>query len=139
MTPQEAWAAVVSGEDGAAFAYSVAGAHLTGAARRRALTGLDAHRTNTWRATSLTVAAGGTAPAGAVAYDLPLDVEAPGNAEALLALVENRLVALYADAAAAATGVDRRWAARTAAECAIRAVTWGAPSQAFPSAPASGQ
>jgi hypothetical protein len=49
-----------------------------------------------------------------------------------MALVDNRLVALYADAAATLATADRRWAARTAAECAMRAVTWGEEPQAFP-------
>jgi hypothetical protein len=49
-----------------------------------------------------------------------------------MALVDNRLVGVYADAAEAADGATRRWAARMAAEAATRAVAWGADSQAFP-------
>ncbi len=133
MTPQEAWSAVVTGEDGAVYAYSVAGAHVSGAARERALTGLGEHRAARDRAASKVIAAGGTAPAPAIAYDLPFEVDGPKRARDLMALVDNRLVAQYADAAAATTDADRRAAARAAAECAMRAVTWGAPTQAFPS------
>ena len=80
------------------------------------------------------VAAGGTPPAAEAAYELPGDVSTRPGARAALASVDNALVAVYADAAAASSGDDRRWAARTAAECAVRAVAWGATPQAFPTA-----
>jgi hypothetical protein len=134
MTPAQAWSAVVSGEDAAMYAYSVAGARLADAARRRALAGLDAHRANRSRAAAAVTAAGGTPPAPAAAYQLPDDVDRRAGAKAALAHVDNALVAVYADAAAAATGDDRRWSARTAADYAARAVTWGAAPQAFPTA-----
>lgn len=133
MTPAEAWSAVVSGEDAAVFAYSVAGARVSAESRARA--GLDAHRANRSRAAALVIAAGGTPPVAAAAYELPADVESGRGARAALASVDNALVAVYADAAASAEGEDRRWAALTAAECARRAVAWGAPTQAFPTAP----
>ena len=132
MTPLEAWAAVVTGENAAVFAYSVAGAHVSGDGRSRALAALDSHRANRDRATAAIVAADGTPPPAAIAYDLPGSVDTPAQARALMALVDNRLVAAYADAAGATQGAERRWAARTAAECATRAVGWGAGSQAFP-------
>ena len=135
MTPVEAWSAVVAGEDAAAYAYSVAGAQVSGAARRRALAGLDAHAANRARAASAVAAAGGTAPPAAPAYALPAGAGTRSGAKAAMAEVDNALVPVYADAAAASTGDDRRWAARAAAECATRAVTWGAASQAFPSGP----
>ena len=134
MTPVEAWGAVVSGEDAAIYAYSVAGARVAGGARRRALAGLDAHRASRSRAASLVSAAGGTAPPAAAAYELPADVATPEGARATMASVDNALVATYADAAAASLDADRRWAARTGAECATRAVAWGAAPQAFPQA-----
>ena len=132
MTPIDAWAAVVSGEDAAIYAYSVAGARVGDGARRRALAGLDAHRASRSRAAAAVVAAGGTAPVAAAAYELPDDVATPRGARAAMAAVDTALVATYADAAAAATGKDRRYAARTAADCAVRAVAWGAAPQAFP-------
>jgi hypothetical protein len=138
MTPVEAWTAVVEGEDAAVYAYSVAGAQVSGGGRRKALAGLDAHQSNRSRAASVLAALGATPPAAAAAYDLPDGLEKPTVARDLMADVDNALVAAYADAAAASSGGDRRWAARTAAECAVRAVTWGAAPQAFPSA-TSGQ
>lgn len=135
MTPVEAWTAVVAGEDAAVYAYSVAGAQVTGGARRRALAGLDAHTAHRSRAASAVIAAGGTAPPAAAAYELPPGTGTRAGARAAMAAVDNALVPVYADAAAASTGDDRGWAARAAAECATRAVTWGATPQAFPSGP----
>lgn len=135
MTPIEAWSAVVEGEDAAIYAYSVAGGRVSAGARRRALAGLDAHRASRSRAAAAVVAAGGTAPAAPAAFELPDDVATARGARAAMASVDTALVATYADAAAAATGDDRRLAARTAADCAVRAVAWGAAPQAFPARP----
>jgi hypothetical protein len=132
MTPIEAWTAVVAGEDAAIYAYSVAGGRVSAGARRRALAGLDAHRASRSRAAAAVVAAGGTAPPPAAAYELPDDIGTVRGARAAMAAVDTALVATYADAAAATTGDDRRRAARTAADCAVRAVAWGAAPQAFP-------
>lgn len=132
MTPVEALAAVVAGEDAAIYAYEVAGARLGSGPRRRALTGLDAHRAHRSKAAALLAAAGGEVPGAAAAYDLPDDVAKPAAAKATLAAVDNALVATYADAAAALSGDERRWAVRAAAQYATSAVTWGARPQAFP-------
>jgi hypothetical protein len=133
MTPIEAWSAVVAGEDAAIYAYSVAGGRVGAGARRRALSGLDAHRASRSRAAAAVVAAGGAAPPAAAAYELPEDIASARGARAAMSAVDTALVATYADAAAAAAGDDRRWAARTAADCAVRAVAWGGVPQAFPS------
>ena len=134
MTPGEAWSAVVEGEDAAVFAYSIAGARVGATARSRALNGRDAHQSHRNRASAMAVAAGGTPPGPAAAYDLPFEVDSARAARQLMALVDNGLVALYADAAEVTAGDERRWAARIAAENATRAVAWGAQTQAFPTA-----
>lgn len=134
----EVWLAVVEGEDAAVFAYSVAGARVGTRARAAALNGLDAHRASRARASSLVVATGGTPPAPASAYELPFAVTSASRARELMALVDNRLVGLYADAAEASSGDERRWAARSAAENGTRAVGWGATPQAFPTAAVPG-
>jgi hypothetical protein len=132
MTPAEAWASVVAGEDAAIYAYSVAGARVPAADRRRARAAMDAHRERRARASALVSAAGGTPPPPGAAYALPEEVARPRIAARLLAEVDNALVAVYADAAGASIGSDRRWAARCAADCAASAVAWGATPQAFP-------
>ena len=137
MTPVEAWAAVIAAEDAAIYAYSIAGARVASADRRRARAGLDAHRSRRARALVHLSALGGTPPGGAGAYTLPDNIRRPRIAAGLLADVDLGLVAVYADAAAATEGEDRRWAARAAADCAVSSVSWGAESQAFPTVPAT--
>ena len=131
MTPVEAWTAVVVGEDAAVQAYGIAGAQLSGAERRAAQAGLDAHRLRRSRAAEALTAAGGQAPSASETYALPPRVRRPRVARALLAEVDLALVGVYADAAAASAAEERRWAARCAAECSAAAVSWGAPTQAF--------
>ena len=135
MTPTQAWSAIVAGEDAAIYAYSVAGARVSGADRRTALAGLEAHRRRRSRAAAIVTAAGGTPPAGSPAYELPDNVAKAGGARRLMADVDLALVAPYAEAAAVSTTEDRRWAARCAADCATSAVGWGSDPQAFPVAP----
>lgn len=139
MSAEQAWSAVVTSEDAAIYAYSVAGARVASSERRQAQAGLDAHRQRRSRAANLVRESGGSVPAGASAFALPADVDRPRVARRVLADVENALVAVYADAAAAATGPERRWAARAAVDCGVSAVAWGAAPQAFPTAHGSGQ
>ena len=134
MTPAEAWTAVVAGEDAAIYAYSVAGGRTSGSDRRLAQAGLQAHRRRRSRAAAIVTASGGTPPEGSPAYELPDNVSKARPARRLLSEVDVALVSLYADAAAASTAEDRRWAARCAADCASSAVAWGGASQAFPTA-----
>jgi len=132
MNPVDALTAVVRGEDAAVYAYEVAGARVGRPARRRAVSALDSHRAHRSKAAALLAQAGGSVPGAAPAYELPADVDRPAGAKAALAQVDNALVATYADAAGALAGEQRRWAARAAAEYAASAVSWGAPTQAFP-------
>lgn len=136
MTPTEAWSAVVAGEDAAIYAYSIAGGRVSGSERRRALSGLEAHRRRRSKAAAIVTASGGTPPPASPAYDLPGNVGRARAARRLLGEVDVAMVAIYADAAAASAAEDRRWAARCAADSATSAVTWGQEPQAFPTAQA---
>ena len=135
MTVPAGLVPLVQGIDAAIYGYSVAGAHVSGSGRRRALEALSALRSTRDRAASIVVAAGGTPPGAAVAYTLPVAVTDARSARELMVIVDNRLVGLAADAAAGLQGGERRWAARTGVEAAMRAVSWGAASQAFPTGP----
>ena len=132
MTLQEALNAAIAGTDATIYAYGVAAGQLKGSARRRATSALVAHER--WR--DRWTALADNPPAPAVAYELPARVESPQAARDLAALVENRLVAVLADLAAAAPAGEpagiRPDAARAAGQCAQRAVRWGAAPQAFP-------
>ncbi|MDA3021784.1 MAG: DUF4439 domain-containing protein [Actinomycetota bacterium] len=130
MNVEEARAAAVAGEDAAIYAYGVISAMLGNTERRRALLALRAHQS--WRDRVAALLPAGTAPTPAIAYDFPFQVTNDEEADLLAQLVENRLVVVYADLAAAASGDGRADAVLAASECATRAVVWGAPSQAFP-------
>lgn len=121
----DALRAAIAGEDAAVYAYGVIAAHASGGRAERALA---AHRRWRDRWASLL----GEPVDAAIAYELPERVDDPASAAALAALVEGRLVPVYADLAAALEGAERDDAARAAAQCAQRAVRWGAPAQAFP-------
>lgn len=120
--------AVLAGEDAAIYAYGVVVARLRGADRRQALAALQAH--STWR--DRWAGEAPEAPPPAIAYDLPVADPNRTQVRELAALVENRLVPLYAEFAAASSGDTRTAAVAAAAECATRAVSWGALPQAFP-------
>ena len=130
MSSQEARAIAVAGEDAAIYAYGVISAVLSNTDHRRALAALRAHQS--WRDRLAAVLPAGTTPTAAIAYDFPYPVPDSPQAVHLAQLIENRLVVVYADLAAAATGDERADAVLAASECATRAVVWGAPSQAFP-------
>jgi len=133
MNQDEAQSAVVQGEDAAVYAYSIAGARVP--AQRRVLAGLDAHR----QARDVAAATLSAPPPPASSYALPIQPDSPSRARELLAYVENALVPVYADLAAATTGDDRRRAVIAAQVCASRAVAWGAATQAFPQGQKSSQ
>ena len=120
--------AAVAGDDAAVYAYGVVVARLRGAERRQGLAALQAHAT--WRDRWSTLAP--EAPPPAIAYDLPIAEPSRDQVRELAALVENRLVPIYAELAATLAGDERAAAVSAAAECATRAVSWGATPQAFP-------
>jgi hypothetical protein len=132
-TPAElnaALTAAVSAEDACIYAYGVIGAQVSGAPQARARRALASH--HSWR-DRLQSETPDVIPS-AIAYDFPFPVSNPASAKRLAALIENRMVGVYADVAAAADTVLRTEAVTAAMECAARAVTWGAESQAFPQA-----
>ena len=132
-TVAQAWAAVAAAEAASVYAYGAAGAHLPAGSRARARAARDDHARAQDLATGLVLAAGGTVPEPAAAYDIGAAPTTPRAARELLARVEMALAAVYAQAAGATSGGQRRQAARAGATCAMRAVGWGAAPQAFPS------
>ncbi|MFM8894099.1 MAG: ferritin-like domain-containing protein [Actinomycetales bacterium] len=129
MTDEEALAAAISGEDACVYAYGGIGAHVKGAGRRKARKALQAHRT--WRDLWQSRLPGAYLP-GSAAYQLPFEVQDTESARRLAVLIEDRMVAIYADLAAATQGDERADAVAAASECATRSVSWGGPSLAFP-------
>lgn len=129
MTPDEALLAAIRGEEAAVYAYGVAGPRLESSDRDLALGGLAAHRA---RVLALRSAAADTIETGAPGGFVTGPVESPASARALLAEVEARLAATYADLAASVSGGDRRNAVLSACECSVRSIAWGASTAAFP-------
>lgn len=121
--------AAIEGEQAALYAYGVAGPHVDDADRGLALGGLAAHRA---RILLLRERAPDASEPGAAGGYLTGPVESPEQARALLAGVESRLAATYADLAGGCTGADRTESVLAACECAARAIGWGGAPEAFP-------
>lgn len=121
--------AAIEGEEAALYAYGVAGPWLDARDRDLALGGLAAHRA---RVLALRSAADDEAEVGAPGGFIVDDVDSPDTARALLAGVEARLSATYADLAASVSGGERRNAVLSACECSVRSVAWGGSTAAFP-------
>lgn len=134
MTMAEALAAAVAGEDAAVYGYGVVAARTSN--RDRALRNLKAHRAARDLLSSLASVRGVEVPAPAIAYELPFAVSGPRGAARLAAYLENGLVPVFADLAAAGEGEVRTSAVEQAQACAERAIRWGAAPQAFPQASA---
>lgn len=125
----EALGAAIAGEQAATYAYGVAAPWLRAADRDIAVGGLAAHRA---RVLLLREQANDSAESGAPGGFVTGPVDSSTSARALLAGVEARLAAVYADLAAETTGADRRDAVLAACECSARSISWGAPTSAFP-------
>ena len=132
MTENEALAAVISGLDATIYAYGVSGAHLSGDAQDRALSGLRAARSERDLAASRLSAAGGTVPGAAAAYELDPQVTDEATAKQLLGNVETRMAGVWADLAAATSGDARSTAIDAALLTATRGTSWGVDPVAFP-------
>ena len=103
---------LIEAENASVYAYGVIGAHLSGAARTRALAALDAHRRlrDSW--IQAAQASGRTVPPAAIAYDLPFRVHDATTAKELAAVIETRLLLVYRSAGPVAAGALAKAEAR---------------------------
>ena len=90
--------AALAAEHAVVFGYGVAGARLSGDARRRAQRGYDAHRARRDELAALLVERAAEPEPPAASYALPRPVEDARDAVELLTLLEERLAAVWADA-----------------------------------------
>ncbi len=125
----DALTAAIDGEEAAVYAYGVAIPRLSGSLSDLARGGLAAHRLRVISLRQRLPVAQQPPPPGGFDVDPPVDAT---QASDLLAGVEVRLAAVYADLAAHTFGADRRDAVLAARECAVRSVAWGGTPQAFP-------
>ena len=132
MNQNEALTAAINGEAAAVYAYGLLGPQLDMSAQSLARSSMNAHRQRELSLRAKLEVVGGAQPGAAVAYELPFPVTDATSARELAGVVEMRLAATYADLAGATTGSDRNDAVLAARECAVRGITWGAPTAAFP-------
>jgi hypothetical protein len=122
--------AAIQAEQNYVYAAGVAGAFLTGGARRQAVSQLAEHQ-GRMQIYSLMIAPEAV-PAPPPAFEPSEPITNARTARAALAQLNNTLVAINADVAAATESEDRAFAVDCAQLCARAAVQWGAQSQAFP-------
>ncbi|MGH8939294.1 MAG: ferritin-like domain-containing protein, partial [Actinomycetes bacterium] len=114
------------------YGYGVAGAHLGGAARRRALRVWGRHRDQRDRLAGLVTERSGVPVASAATYALPAPVQTADDALVLATLLEERLAAVWADAVLALTGDLRGLATEGLRDAAVEAALWRGGSVPFP-------
>ena len=128
--------AALAGEHACVYACGLAGGLLDGPGQQAAAAARDAHRGRRDELSQVVRRLGATPVAALPAYALPFPVTDPATARALLADVENRLAAVYADlVAAGATDGLRAAGAAGVRDAAAAAVAWGANVTAFPGVP----
>lgn len=123
---------LLAAEHAVIYGYGVAGAWLRGAERRRALRQRDRHRVRRDELLTRLESLGDEHSQPAPAYSLPAPVDSPAAARDLLAVLEQRLAAVWADAVAGLDGDERLAAVAGLQDAAVAAVQWGAASAAFP-------
>lgn len=123
---------VLSAEHAAVYAYGVIGGKTSGALRRRATAGFDAHRARRDQLRTLVAQRGGTPAEPGPTYRLPFEVRKPADAVRLAVLVEQRMTTAYLELAADRDPALRRIAALAAQECATRAYGWQPEIGPFP-------
>lgn len=137
MTEREALARAIAAEQQVIYGYGVAGAHLTGAARRLALAALDVHRVRRDTLIQLLRGAGGRPPGQAPAYALPFTVSSPAAARSLCALLEDGGAGAAWDlvTAAASRSAVRTLAVGWLTDAATRAAGWRGSAASVPALP----
>jgi hypothetical protein len=124
--------AALAAEHAVVFGYGVAGARLSGAARRRAQRGYDAHRARRDELAALLVERAAEPEPPAASYALPRPVEDARDAVELLTLLEERLAAVWADAVLELRGDLRGLATGGLRDAAVAAALWRRGSVPFP-------
>ena len=134
-TTTSALQAVLAGEHAAVYGYGVVGAHLTGAAQRRAQSAYDVHRVSRDRLEALLRGRKVEPVAAFPSYALPRPVSTAKDAIVLATLLEERMAAVWADAVAELTSDLRALAVRGLGDSAVRAARWRGGSVPFPGLP----
>lgn len=123
-------ARAIEAEQNFVYAAGVAGAFLTGGAKRQAIAQLADHQGRLQIYSLMLQPQDVPAPPPAFQPEVPMTDAR--TARAALAQLNNALVGINADVAAVTDDADRAFAIDSAQVCARAAVQWGAASQAFP-------
>lgn len=117
-------------EQNLVYAAGLAGSFLRDRAKREAIAQLTEHRGRVQVLAQMVDAS--AVPAPPPAFQPPAPITDARTARDALAALNNALVGVYADVAAATAEQDRAFAVVSAQASARAAVQWGAASQAFP-------
>lgn len=120
----------IEAEQNLIYAAGLAGAFLTGAAKRQAIVQLAEHQDRI--AVLSAMIDPESVPSPSPAYAPPTPITDVRSARLSMAQLNNALVGTYADLAASTQDGDRAYAIDLARISARTAVQWGAASQAFP-------
>jgi Domain of unknown function (DUF4439) len=127
----------LAAEQAAVYGYGVVGAYLTGPALQGATADWLAHQ-NARNTLEAMLRSRGTQPAAAaVAYQLPIQVQAPDQAVSLAILIEERIAGMYLSLVALSSPAIRNFGALQVQAAALRAATWRGSTVPFPGLPAA--
>jgi len=138
VTEVEALQTVLSAEHAAVYVYGALGGQTSQSAQPALFAAVsDAYATHRGRRDLLTreIADLGADPAAAAAaYELPNDLDRPGDLARTAREVEDGCAAAYAALVASTTGNRRRWAVETLEDAAVRVLAFRGTPEMFPGA-----
>jgi hypothetical protein len=114
----------LAAEHAAIFGYGVVGAHLDRSGQNTARQAETAHRNRRDAVVARILAAEGTPPSAAPAYELPFEVEDRASALRLAIDLEEGTARAWRRALAGTADDDRKLALGGLVDCAVRATRW---------------
>lgn len=130
--------AALAAEHAAIYGYGVAGAQLTGGRQAAAQRDWNEHQQARDTLVSLLQARGAAPVATATGYDLPFPVRSARAAQALAALLEDRVTTAYLGLVGLTDLSLRAFGARAVQAAALRAAAWRRQTVPFPGLTPSG-
>jgi hypothetical protein len=124
--------AALNAEYATIYGYGLVGSHVSGAARTRAARALTSHIQQRDQLRDALHALGSQPTPPAASYDPTTPITDSQTAVALAIAMEEQLVRAWSLVASVSPQGTRSAAIHNASSCAVRAISWGAASQAFP-------
>ena len=126
----------LAAEHAAVYGYGIVGAYLAGSMQATATADWVAHQQAGNALETMLRARGAQPAAAAVAYELPVAVQAPAQAVSLAVIIEDRIAAAYLGLVTVSASEIRTFAALHVQAAALRAASWSGSTVAFPGLPA---